>query len=90
MSARLADQQDVEVGGNDRTDREQVDDVEEKCTPEHLLGRSRDSLGRVLGGFGFSWKQTDQLGPIEGEGSVDEYRADLNTGQNPGHAPLNA
>lgn len=59
----------VVVGGQDETEDEQVDDVEEEDTEENLLGGTGDGLAGVLR-LGSS--QTDQLSATESERGNDE------------------
>ncbi len=57
------------VRGDDQTQEEERDHVEEGDAPEDLLGGFRDRLARV---GGFCCCETNQLSSSEGEGSRDE------------------
>lgn len=57
------------VRGDDQTQEEERDHVEEGDTPEDLLGGFRDRLAWV---GGFCCCETDELSSSEGEGSRDE------------------
>ena len=59
----------VVVRGDDQTQEEERDDVEEGDAPEDLLGGFGDRLARV---GGFCCCETDQLSSSEGEGSRNE------------------
>ena len=61
------------IGGDDETDEEEVQEVEDGNTPYDLLGSTRDLLLRVLGLGG---SQPSKLGASVGECSGDEDTAE--------------
>lgn len=69
----LARQQVIVVGVNQKTNKEETENVEESDTPEDLLDGAGEGLDGVLGlGSG----ETDQLSSGERESSRDEDRAE--------------
>lgn len=74
------------VGGEDETDDEQVQDVEDGNSPEDLLASHGDRLAGV-GRLGSG--QTNHLSTTEGEGSNDEDTAEtLEVGESTGVVPV--
>lgn len=66
-------EQELRVRGHDETDHEQIYDVEEEDTPEHLPGCLGKGL-RGIGGLGRS--QTSQFSAAESESSIHEHGAE--------------
>ena len=63
----------VIVGGDDETEEEEGDNIEERDSPEDLLGGLGDGLARV---GGFSCSETNKLSSTKGKGSGHEHGAE--------------